>query len=499
MALLFFLPKGTWLSSEVWNCFVIIHWPVLHLLRGADDWFSGVIVLLFCLFLMGLFWGFIIYWLSRLRARLEVRFIVSKKQKLFVGYGFAVVGVFVLGAAIVSALPQTPRHFETSPEIKSTVDGNTAFAFDLYQKLKEQPGNLFFSPYSISSCLSMTYAGARNETEKEIANTLHFRLPQEKLHHAFGALTKRLHEIERWHRITLTTANALFCQSDYQFKDVFLNLIRTNYAAEARPVDFKHSPHVVASEINRWVQRKTNGKIRDLVDAGKFTQNTKLVLCNAIYFKGKWQKQFKPSDTKPAPFNISTTQTVTVPMMYQHAEFKTTSVEDDTFDLLELPYIGRDLSMIILLPSRHYLPGVEENNLAAVEQKLTSKNIQGWFAKLDSSTPQKIHVGLPRFTTTQVFDLASVLKFLGMPLAFNDDANFSGIDGTTNLFISDVIHQAFVEVNEAGTEAAAGTFATAKTKSQSQSFIVNRPFIFLIRDNGSGSILFLGRIIDPTK
>jgi serpin B len=345
----------------------------------------------------------------------------------------------------------------------------------------------------------MTYAGARGQTESEMAKVLHFNPAQTNIHSAFGVLTERMNKIQRWNRITLATANSLWCQQDYRFTDAFLNLVRTRYGAEARQVDFKHSAQA-AGEINQWVERETKQKIKNVVEPGQFTDLTRLVLCDAIYFKGKWQTQFKPNDTKPAPFHVSTNETVTVPMMYQHAEFKIAYSDDGSVELLELPYVGNDLSMIILLPQVEYpSPDVEQPGLPDLEQKLTVNNLHAWLAKLDQAGGHKTWVGLPRFTTTQSFNLAKELKSLGMPSAFNDTANFSGMDGTTNLFVSDVIHKAFVEVNEAGTEAAAATWVHVASKSASGRFIVDHPFVFLIRENGSGTILFLGRIVDPTK
>jgi serpin B len=286
-----------------------------------------------------------------------------------------------------------------------------------------------------------------------------------------------------------------------------MNLVRKSFRAEVRQVDFKHSASAASDEINKWVERNTKGKIKDVVEPGQFADLTRLVLCNAIYFNGKWLHQFKMSDTKPAPFHVTTNETVTVPMMFQESEFKMAVSDDYAIELLELPYSGNNLSMIILLPvSLRGRPNFEPNSLAGLkqelaadnlhnlydlEQKLTVENLHTWLAKLDQANPHKTSVGLPRFTTIQSFDLTKELKSLGMPLAFGD---------TTNLYISDVLHKAFAEVNEAGPEAAAATSVEMTLgMSESGHFIVDHPFIFLIRENGSGTILFLGRIIDPTK
>lgn len=401
----------------------------------------------------------------------------------------------------MASFPDAPVPFTPSPEARSTVDGNTAFALDLYQELKAHPGNLFFSPYSISTSLAMTCAGARGETETELARTLHFNPAQTNLAAAFAELALRMNRVQRWNRITLLTGNSLWCQQDYQFTKPYLNLMQEFYHADARQVDFIHAAPAAANEINSWVERQTRGKIQGTVKADQFNDLTRLVLCNAIYFKGKWQHQFKVSDTQPAPFHVTTNETVTVPMMHQKEHFKALFSEQDPVDVLELPYSGKDLSMIILLPRIDYPPpDVENPGLADLEQRLTIKNLHSWLVELDHSDLHETWVMLPRFTTCQSYDLVKNLKSLGMPSAFDENtANFSGMDGTTNLSISEVIHKAFVKVDESGTEAAATSVEMVKTMGMAERFIVDHPFLFVIRDNGSGSILFIGRIVDPTK
>jgi serine protease inhibitor len=499
----FLLPES-WLQIEVRNFFLITHFPAMVLMEGArlgDAMVTAILGSLMGFAVMASVWGFLIYLVTGLIKRVLARFIVSQRQKLVLRYSVSLFCFVMLLLVIVATRPETPIPFTASPEVKSAVEGNTAFALDLYQSLKDRPGNLFFSPYSISTSLAMTYAGARGRTESEMAKALHFNLAQTNLPVAFGALGARMNRIQRWNRITLTTANSLWWQQDYRFTDAFLDLVHKHYGAEARQVDFKHSPQIASSEINRWVERETKGKIKDLVEPSQFTDYTRLVLCNAIYFKGKWLNQFKVSDTKPAPFHVTTNETVTVPMMSQQAQFKTARSDDDTVELLELPYSGRDLSMIILLPQVEYRMSDEEQpGLPDLEQKLTTDHLRAWLAKLNQANAHETWVALPRFTTTQSLELAKELKSLGLVSAFDENtANFSGMDGTTNLLISAVIHKAFVEVNESGTEAAAVTLTMARSSSMAGRFTVDHPFIFLIRENGSGSILFLGRIVDPTK
>lgn len=447
--------------------------------------------------IMAFAWGFLMYLVALLFKKRMARF--SSRQKSVFKFSLGFFGAVILLWAIVFNLPATPIPFTASPEVKATVAGNTAFALDLYQKLKSRPGNLFFSPYSISVSLAMTYAGARGQTEIEMAKVLHFNLGQSNLPAAFGELTERMNRIQRWNRITLKIANSLWCQQNYSFAKPFLNVVHKFYRAEARQVDFIHSPQAAAREINGWIKRQTSGKIEGVVEPGQFTASTRLMLCDAIYFKGKWQHQFKVSNTKPAPFYITTNKSVSVPMMNQKAGFKMAFSDNYSVELIELPYSGTDLSMIILLPAEDPLFDVKKPSLQDLEQNLTADNLRKWLTKLGRASPGETWVALPRFTITQSFDLVKVLKSLGMISAFGSAADFSGMDGTTNLFISDVMHKAFLKVNESGTEAAAVSLQLAKTKGMAIPFVVDHPFIFLIRDNGSGSILFIGRIVEPTK
>lgn len=500
-ALCWLLP-ACWLQVEVRYFAVITHYPVEILMIPlfailGESAASLTVIVVIGFATMASVWGFLIYLVTLPVRKILAR--LSRRQKLVFKFSFGLFGTAILLWAIVFNLPATPIPFTASHEVKAAVAGNTAFALDLYQKLKSRPGNLFFSPYSISASLAMTYAGARGGTATQMAKALHFNLGQTNLPAAFGELGERMNRIQRWNRITLKIANSLWCQQDYSFATPFLNLVHKFYHAEARPVDFIHSPQAAAREINGWVERQTSGKIKGAVEPGQFAASTRLVLCDAIYFKGKWQHQFKVSKTKPAPFQITTNKSVTVLMMHQEADFKMAFSDDYSVELLELPYSGTDLSMIILLPVEYPRSDIKTPSLSDLGQKLTANNLRTWLAKLDQASPHETWVALPRFTIAQRFDLVKVLKSLGMISAFGDSANFSGMDGTTNLFISDVIHKSFVKVNESGTEAAVVNLELAKTKSQPGSFIVDHPFIFLIRDNGSSSILFIGRIVDPTK
>jgi serpin B len=499
----FALPDGA-LAVDARNFIIVTHFPLIWMsdwLRVGDNAPGVILILLIAWVLMGSFWAILIYLGARLARFILSPFVFNRRRKIILWCALGLLGVAGLAWIIISARPETPVPFASSPEIKAVVDGNNAFALDLYRTLKDRPGNLFFSPYGISTALAMTCAGARGPTKMEITNALHLSLPPEKLHPAFRALSVRMDKIQRWRRIVLKTANALWCQKNHPFSADFVRLVRENYSGAAKSVDFKNAGGA-AEEINRWVDRETDHKITGGIAPEQLTPLTRLVLSDAIYFKGVWQHQFKARDTKPALFHVTTNETVTVPMMSQKGHFKMAFADDDSVELLELPYSGRDLSMIILLPSSatYYFPEAGHNDVHDLEQKLTPENLRSWLAKLDHADPHETRLALPRFTTTQSFDLVEELKSLGIKSAFDDDAaDFSGMDGTTNLFVSEVIHKAFVKVDESGTEAAAITLSLAAAASKDDHFNVDHPFIFLIRDNGSGSILFLGRIIDPAK
>lgn len=485
------------------NAILAVHWPMICLLGilGDSSAAMALIALPFAIGLMALFWAATFYGILRLKYWLSTRVFVSPRRRLVAQRAAVWSVILMLTGAVFYALPQTPRSFKGSPGTSAVIDANTAFAVDLYQKLRTQPGNLFFSPYSISSALAMTYAGARGQTESEMAKVLHFDPGQTNVHSDFRTLTDRINDLQRFNRIKIVAANSLWYQHDYRFLDAFMNLVQQDYHAEARPVDFEKEPGAAANDIDSWVDRKTEGKIPNIIGEGGFDSSTRLVLCNAIYFKGKWQTQFSPSDTRPAPFYVSSNETETVPMMSVKGRFKMADSDDRTFRLLEMPYVGNDLSMVILLPGNSFALGDgNQPTLSDIEEKLTPQKFQACLANLDRAGSAELNLSIPRFTTTQSFDLSGQLKSLGMKVAFDPGtADFSGMDGTTNLYVSNVFHKAFVQVDEEGTEAAAATAVSVVAADVALSFTANHPFIFLIRDNGSGAILFLGRIVDPTK
>jgi len=382
---------------------------------------------------------------------------------------------------------------DANSDLQTVVKGNSAFGFDLYQKLKEKEGNLFFSPYSISTALAMTYVGARGQTEKEMAEVLHLSLEQKPLHSSFSKLQSDLNTIQNKGYIKLSIANSLWAQEGHHFLDTFFDLNKRYYGAGLNFVDFARQTETARKTINVWVEKETQEKIKELIKKGMLTPLTRLVLCNAIYFKGDWLSQFDKERTADADFYISPKKTIKVPMMRQKSEFK--FKDFGSFSAIELPYEGNDLSMIIFLPK-------EVDGLVDLEQSLTDDSVKNWLDELSKSYKQEIFVNLPKFKTTCEFQLAKVLAEIGMPSAFSlPPANFSGMTGRKDLFISKVIHKAFVDVNEEGTEAAAATAVVMKESAIGRplTFRADHPFVFLIRESQTGSILFIGRIIDPTK
>jgi serpin B len=404
-----------------------------------------------------------------------------------------------------------------SKEAQLVAYGNNCLALQLYQKLQSQQGNLFFSPYSISTALAMTYAGAKGRTQEQMARVLCFPtskdvaqppsagvnpppgagalqnkspLSPEEFARAFGEIVKDLNARGGKKKYELRVANALWGQQDYEFLASFTKLVEGEYGGHLERVNFVEAAEKARRTINAWVEKQTNGKIKDLIGPGVLDAMTRLVLTNAIYFKGNWATQFKKDQTRDEPFTLLDGGKVQVPLMNQKATFGYT--ETDTLQVLEMPYVGQELSMIILLPK-------ETAGLGRLEKALTEKNVSEWLGTLRQ---QEVIAAIPKFKMTRKFDLVAVLQAMGMTDAFSRAADFSGMTGGRDLLISAVIHQAYVDVNEEGTEAAAATAITMKLTSIGPTevpvFRADHPFLFLIRDVHSGSILFLGRTLNPS-
>lgn len=375
-------------------------------------------------------------------------------------------------------------------DVRAVARSNNEFGLDLYAELAAQEAgkNLFLSPASLSTALSMTYAAARGGTAEEMRQTLRFTLDGEGLHAAQAELASLLDAESAGHSLTL--ANALWVQEDMEIRDEFVELLRRHYGAGPMLVDYKRAREEARRMINAWVEEKTRGKILDIVGPDALSELTRLVLANAIHFKGTWQYRFDPEQTKQLPFHLPAGGTVETDTM-RLSDVELPYYEEDGLQLLELPYAGDEISMVLLLPAK-------ERPLGDLEGELSADALDAWLAAV---RPLKLdRVELPRFRMTSTFELASTLGEMGMPTAFSSAADLSGITGLPDMRITAVLHKAFVEVNEEGTEAAAATAVVIGVKSISRPrvFRADRPFLFLIRERGSGTILFLGRVTDPT-
>ena len=387
------------------------------------------------------------------------------------------------------------RREGTTMDVPGIVEGGNQFAFDLYQQLRSEDGNLFFSPSSISTALAVGYAGAAGETEAEMARALHFQMPKDQLHDGMQALQAFWTTPDKKKGIRLNLANRLWGHEGYEFLPEFLNVTRDKYAAELARLKFSQT-EVARQTINGWVQDQTEDKITEFLPVGVLSADTKLILTNAVHFHGIWSDPFKKDRTKDEDFHLTATDKIKVPLMHRWDEFRYGAVDDIQF--LELPYGDGSLSMIVLLPK-------EIDGLAALEAKLTFQNLQRWLESVKHEDEVKVY--LPRFKTTSHFQMADTLKAMGMELAFDANAaDFSGMTSGRDLFISAVIHKAFVDVNEEGTEAAAATgivmeptAAPIQEPKEPPVFRADHPFVFMIRDNRNGAIMFLGRITNPLE
>jgi serpin B len=335
----------------------------------------------------------------------------------------------------------------------------------------------------------MTYAGAHGDTAEEMAKALHFTLAPDDLHRAEAALLTGLNGAGKSRGYQLNIANALWGQQGYGFKDDFLRLTKTNYGAGLRQVDFIRDTEGARQTINAWVEKETRDKIKDLLPKGVLDDLTRLVLTNAIYFKGDWASQFKKDLTRDGEFQTGLDK-VKAPLMHQTARFK--YLDADGLQALELPYAGKELSMVVLLPKK-------ADGLAELEKTLSADKVAGWLGKLRE---QEVVVTLPKFKTTCDYSLSGPLAALGMKKAFQPTADFSGMNGRKDdLYITAIVHKAFVDVNEEGTEAAGATGVVVGVRSVPvrAEFRADHPFVFLIRDTRNDSVLFLGRIVNPTK
>jgi serpin B len=371
------------------------------------------------------------------------------------------------------------------------VEASNQFASNLYAQLSaSEDGNLFFSPSSIHTALAMTYAGARGNTGVQMARTLHYDKVEPILFHGtYGELISSIAPPKDKPLYELHTANALWLQRGEPFLNSFLNINKTNYNAGLYEVDYVSNLEGSRNSINKWVEDQTKDKIKELIKPGVLDPLSVLVLTNAVYFKGAWDSEFDEKLTEEGSFRVTTEQTVQVPMMNQTADFDYFQSED--LQAVRLPYAGMDLSMVILLPK-------QVDGLAWLEERLTTKNLKAWLGEMGRT---KVKVSLPKFKTTSEFELKTTLQKMGMVEAFGRSADFSGINGRKDLLISNVVHQAYVDVNEEGTEATAATGVVIGRTAfvPPKIFKADRPFLFMIRHDKTGLILFLGRMANPAK
>ncbi|XP_043835250.1 leukocyte elastase inhibitor-like [Dromiciops gliroides] len=372
---------------------------------------------------------------------------------------------------------------------------NTRFAVELYKELVEThpKENIFISPFSISTALAMVLVGARGNTAAQVSKTLHFDEVDE-IHSRFQSLNTSINKSGTSYILKL--ANRLFGENTYNFLSEFLNSTQKLYGAELATVDFRHASEDARQKINQWVKEQTEGKIPDLLASGAVDSLTKLVLVNAIYFKGNWEDKFDEAHTTDAPFRLNKREKKSVKMMYQKKKLRYGYIEALKCRVLELPYKDKDLSMIILLPN-----DIEDDStgLQEIEKQLTMEKLTEW-THHDNMGIIDVHVRLPKFKMENTYDLNSDLARMGLCDLFSSGkADLSGMSGNRDLFISKIVHKSFVEVNEEGTEAAAATAAIATfcMLMPEEEFTADHPFLFFIRHNLSGNILFFGRFTSP--
>ena len=376
-------------------------------------------------------------------------------------------------------------------DLKALAQGNNTFALDLYRELSHGQGNLFYSPFSISQALAMAFAGARGETERQMANTLHYELPQSALHPSFNALDRELAsrgrdlQVEENQFFELNIANAMWGQQGYEFLPDFLDVLAENYGAGLRPVDFAGAPEESRVKINDWISEETQDKIRDLLPFGAVDRLTRLVLTNAIYFNASWQWPFDKRLTRELPFHLAGGGMVEVPMMTETSRDFYGYVKGNGYQAVDVPYSSGEMSMTILLP--------DQGTFGEFEDSLNAQVLDRIFDDIEIGN---ITLTMPLFELESEFSLDQTLADMGMPDAFGAGADLSGMTGTRELWISEVVHKAFVSVDEEGTEAAAST-AAVFLESEPLMVTVDRPFIFLIRDRDTGTVLFLGRVMNP--
>ncbi len=392
-----------------------------------------------------------------------------------------------------SSLPRDRQPALSSDEIRDLVRGNNAFALDVYHTLRPSDSNLILSPFSVSLALAMTYAGARGRTAAQMEQVLRFPGP-ERTHPAFNALdlalqSSQANPSQEQQPFRLHLANAIWAEKTHSFRQEFLDTLARYYGAGIHLADFIHQHEAARREINRWVEQQTEDRIQDLVPPRAVTPETRLVLANAIYFKADWLIPFEANRTHDAPFYLLDGSEARVKMMVNDLYLPYAAGQG--WQAVELPYVGETTAMTLIVP--------EKGRFSEIESTLDAATLE---SILNSLQPESVELGLPKFQFTSEFSLPFSLAALGMTDAFDPSlADFSGMTGERDLFISDILHKAFVAVDEKGTEAAAATAVilrvTAMLPGSNIVLTVDRPFLFLIRDTVHGQILFIGRVLHP--
>jgi serpin B len=398
------------------------------------------------------------------------------------------------GAMAKSDLPREISPVVPAADAQTLLAGDNAFAFDFYRQVRGEGGNLVYSPYSISLAMAMLYGGAEGETATQIAASLHFTLPSEKLHPALNALALDLakrptqaKKIDPKSSMQLSIANAVWGQSNYSFEKAYLDLLAVNFGAGVRLLDFAAAPETARQQINDWVDQETNGKIKDLMPSGSIDPSTRLALANAIYFQANWQEAFVKKLTHDAAFTLLDGSQVQVPTMQTDDPIPVRVGTGDGYQAVALPYKGGLAEMVIILP--------DQGRFESVESMLDAAQFATILYKLK---PSDLTLYMPKFEFSVGFNLKAVLSALGMPLAFDmTKADFSSITKSERLYAQQALHKAYILVDEEGTKAAAASIVFMAPASMPLALRIDRPFIFIIRDVPTGTILFVGRVLNP--
>jgi serpin B len=385
-------------------------------------------------------------------------------------------------SACVSAQPPAAPAVEWSKDVEAAADGNNKFSLDLYAKLRDQKGNLFVSPYSVHAALGMTASGARGTTRDELLAALHLSKEGDKAL-AVGDMGRYYTAARK--DVKLAVANAIWARKGYNWRPEFRDIQEKRFGSGLNEADFVRQPEAERRRINKWVEDQTNNRIKELLQPPHITPNTTMVLVNAIYFKGNWKTQFDAKKTREGVFHTSDDKRIDVKMM--HADMKCGYARFEDVSMVELPYAGGELSMVVLLPR---MP----DGLPKLEEKLTHENLKKWLADLKDRG--SLEITLPKFKMETSFDLVPAIQALGVKAAFGA-ADFGGMAEGDGAPITAIVHKSFVDVNEAGTEAAAATAVVRADSAFPPPFVANHPFLFLIRDAKKGTILFMGRVEKP--